>query len=561
MKKHTFTFLFFCFTTVNAISVFNSNLWSQTAQDSTLFYYNSILDVKDVKLTSKAFEFFNKNYETALSKHDTIKAVYYLEMISFGQFKMGFTHESELIAVNALRLLENVKDREGVVDTRRRLYNQLGMTYRRIEDYDNALKFYNKALALKDKIDDKIAIVSNIANIYADSEDFKKAVEISIPYYDEALQIETKSIKTIFIDNLGYFQAKIGNPDALKNMEIALKIREEIQDLTGLFSSYRHLTLYYLDIKDSVKSKAYSKKLMEISDKLNAPKFTLEALRLQLRFQDNPDFERYITLANEIERKKQLQENNFAAIKYNYDEKEKEAQKLALQFKDSQIKAEQEKLNKIIYQGVALFGLLLTVFLYFIIKAKHRKDKLQQVYNTETRISKKVHDEVANDIYYVMTKMQNNNLDKDDVLDDLEDVYNKTRDISNENSIIDLQGTFEDHLKDLLLRYKNDDVNILTKDLNKIDWDIIGNDKKIVLHRVLQELMTNMRKHSKASLVVLTFVQTGKKIEIDYKDNGIGTNLIKSNGLLNTENRMESISGTIIFESKANEGFKARLTL
>jgi len=546
---------------VNAISVFNSNLWSQTAQDSTLFYYNSILDVKDVKLTSKAFEFFNKNYETALSKHDTIKAVYYLEMISFGQFKMGFTHESELIAVNALRLLENVKDREGVVDTRRRLYNQLGMTYRRIEDYDNALKFYNKALALKDKIDDKIAIVSNIANIYADSEDFKKAVEISIPYYDEALQIETKSIKTIFIDNLGYFQAKIGNPDALKNMEIALKIREEIQDLTGLFSSYRHLTLYYLDIKDSVKSKAYSKKLMEISDKLNAPKFTLEALRLQLRFQDNPDFERYITLANEIERKKQLQENNFAAIKYNYDEKEKEAQKLALQFKDSQIKAEQEKLNKIIYQGVALFGLLLTVFLYFIIKAKHRKDKLQQVYNTETRISKKVHDEVANDIYYVMTKMQNNNLDKDDVLDDLEDVYNKTRDISNENSIIDLQGTFEDHLKDLLLRYKNDDVNILTKDLNKIDWDIIGNDKKIVLHRVLQELMTNMRKHSKASLVVLTFVQTGKKIEIDYKDNGIGTNLIKSNGLLNTENRMESISGTIIFESKANEGFKARLTL
>ena len=221
---------------MNAISVFNSNFWSQTTQDSTLFYYNSILDVKDVTLTSKAFEFFNKNYEKVLKQHDTVRAAYFLEIIAFGQFKMGFTHERELIAVSALSLLENVKDRKGVIDARRRLYNHLGMTYRRIEDYDNAIKFYNQALALKDKIDDKIAIVSNIANIYADSENFEKAVEISMPYYEEALQIETKSIKTIFIDNLGYFQAKIGDPDALKNMEIALKIRQEMQDLTGLFS-------------------------------------------------------------------------------------------------------------------------------------------------------------------------------------------------------------------------------------------------------------------------------------------------------------------------------------
>ena len=142
-----------------------------------------------------------------------------------------------------------------------------------------------------------------------------------------------------------------------------------------------------------------------------------------------------------MERKKQQQENNYAAIKYDFQKKEIEAQKLALQVKDSKLEAEREKLNKTIYQSMGVLGLFLTGFLLVIIRTKHRKDNLQQVYNTETRLSKKVHDEVANDLYRVMTKIQKTQTIKDDVLDDLEVVYNKTRDISKEHSIIDIQGT------------------------------------------------------------------------------------------------------------------------
>ena len=74
---------------------------------------------------------------------------------------------------------------------------------------------------------------------------------------------------------------------------------------------------------------------------------------------------------------------------------------------------------------------------------------------------------------------------------------------------------------------------------------------------MLQELLTNMKKHSNASIVVLSFEKSGKYLIINYKDNGIGTSLTKRNGLQNTENRIQSINGTITFESEINKGFKA----
>ena len=73
--------------------------------------------------------------------------------------------------------------------------------------------------------------------------------------------------------------------------------------------------------------------------------------------------------------------------------------------------------------------------------------------------------------------------------------------------------------------------------------------------------MTNMKKHSKAGLAVVMFTKKGSKLQIDYTDNGIGCDLKKKTGLLNTENRMESNAGHIRFESKKNEGFKAIITI
>lgn len=180
---------------------------------------------------------------------------------------------------------------------------------------------------------------------------------------------------------------------------------------------------------------------------------------------------------------------------------------------------------------------------------------------TETRISKKVHDEVANDVYHIMTKLQSSAMVNEEVLDDLEDIYVKTRDISKENSALNVKENFGELLNDLLVSYNGEKVNVVTRNLSKIDWNAISELKKTSVYRVLQELMTNMKKHSEASLVALTFEKVKKKIVIKYSDNGVGCKVVKNSGLLNVENRIVSLNGTITFESKLNKGFKVKITI
>ena len=120
---------------------------------------------------------------------------------------------------------------------------------------------------------------------------------------------------------------------------------------------------------------------------------------------------------------------------------------------------------------------------------------------------------------------------------------------------------FDEDLKDLVLSYKTDSVNIFTRNVSEIPWNTLTSLKKETVYRVLQELMINMKKHSNASLVTLQFQKEKRKIAIHYTDNGVGTVLKKSNGLQNVENRMKDIGGTIIFESETNKGFHVKMTV
>tara|TARA_R110002020_G_scaffold229065_3_gene439820 strand:- start:1669 stop:2490 length:822 start_codon:yes stop_codon:yes gene_type:complete len=268
----------------------------------------------------------------------------------------------------------------------------------------------------------------------------------------------------------------------------------------------------------------------------------------------NPLIHEYKKLTDSIANAKQIAENKNAFLKYNVAEEQKKTQA-------SILLQEIESRKRLAYQALAFIIFLILVGSYFIYRNRYRKAKIEEIYKTETRIAKKVHDEVANDMYKVMTSLENNSGIDTAILDEMEKIYTKTRDISRENSAIDLRKDFGKQLNDLLLGYKNSKVNIITRNLSKMPWDGISEMKKTAIYRVLQELMTNMRKHSHATFVTLVFEKEGKKIHINYRDNGVGCDLFKKNGLQHTESRIASINGTINFESKQGDGFKASIII
>ena len=151
------------------------------------------------------------------------------------------------------------------------------------------------------------------------------------------------------------------------------------------------------------------------------------------------------------------------------------------------------------------------------------------------------------------------NQNKEILLTNLDTIYSRTRNISKENSSIDTGPLFVSNLKEMVSAFNTNTVNVLINGIDTINWATLESNKKITVYRVLQELLVNMKKHSQCSLVVLTFKKNEKKLHIDYSDNGIGATFDEKkskNGLLNVENRIQAIKGTLTFDTKSNKGFK-----
>lgn len=100
-------------------------------------------------------------------------------------------------------------------------------------------------------------------------------------------------------------------------------------------------------------------------------------------------------------------------------------------------------------------------------------------------------------------------------------IYSRTHNISKENSIIETETSFVSNLKEMI------EVHLLVNGFDAFNWNTLEINKKTTIYWVLQELLINMKKHRKYSLVVLTFKKNKKKLQIDYSDNGLEANFNK----------------------------------
>ncbi|MFS4493532.1 sensor histidine kinase [Maribacter sp. 2308TA10-17] len=177
----------------------------------------------------------------------------------------------------------------------------------------------------------------------------------------------------------------------------------------------------------------------------------------------------------------------------------------------------------------------------------------------ESRISRRIHDEIANDIFGVMLNLENskdNRSNSGSVLHSLNQVYHKARDISRNLDIPVNQG-FQNSLMELIdsMTYgKKIRINPVFKRFHE-DFNI-SETIHIVIYRVIQELLTNVIKHANAKEVFIQFFARGNRVEIYVEDDGIGFDSTenKFGGLKNVESRVGAINGKIRIDSASNKG-------
>lgn len=494
-----------------------------------------------------AYIYFNnaKTISNKLDIENRICVLLYLAEID--KIKSDFDGVEERVT-EALKISKNSKFNIN-------LYNLLAIAYEEKKDYKLAIENYNLLLQYSKNEVYRSIIKNNIAVAYLDQKKYIEAIKILKPLLqNDSLKKDRKEYARV-TDNLGFAYFKNNNDSiAKKYLETSLKIRDSINDDSDKIASYIHLSRFYKKSNPSL-AKEFAEKALLFATNVDSPDDQLESLDILIKNPTNKEaiqhFEQFSSINDSITTARQIAKNQYANVKYNY--------KITTE-KNEKLKIEKELITYI-FIG---FGII-AILIYFLIISKNKREKLKIAYNTETRISKKLHDELANDVFNTMTFIDTQDLqnptNKESILQGLDSIYNKARNISKQTSEVKTGKEFGVHLNQLLMSYNSKQVSVIVKGSTLIDWEKIKDNKQIEVHRTLSELLVNMKKHSQANLVLISFETLEKTIKIEYSDNGKGFEKEKiiKNGLRNVENRIHAINGSITFDSETNKGLKINI--
>ena len=520
------------------------------------YYYN-------IKQDSTSFSSYNKAKIAFENSKDSSLVVYSLLMMSKILKEKNDYYDMEAVNVEALNFV-NATNRNYNFSA---IYTNLGISLKETYDYEKSLTYYKKARKYAEDDSSKALIDNNIGVLYTLSEQPQKAIVLLSGLEKTNIFHENEKFKARVLCNIGHAYFKLNDSKAVDYFLEALSIRERIKDDYGLVTSYIHLAEYYQWNNNKISAKKYAFKSYQIATSLDIIDRRIDALAILSETESATTAGNYAAtyfrLNDSINKVRQKNKNQFAKIRYDFTAQKEQNLKLKTQEAERSLKLAQSENQKLIMTFLGIIGIAVVSFRFNYLKQKQKKQLVQESYITETRIAKQLHDELANDVYHTMafaeTQDLTNSINKENLLGNLETIYNRTRNISKENSTIDTGTDYVLHLKEMMSSFSNEKINVLINGLHSMPFAAIESNKKIIIYRILQELLVNMKKHSKCTLAAISFQHNGNKLEIQYSDNGVGIvaeKIFLKNGLQNVENRIKAINGSINFDNKSHKGFK-----
>ncbi|MHC0038026.1 sensor histidine kinase [Pseudoneobacillus sp. C159] len=190
---------------------------------------------------------------------------------------------------------------------------------------------------------------------------------------------------------------------------------------------------------------------------------------------------------------------------------------------------------------------------------------LQMAEKERMRLASDLHDELLQEILHIRRSIMQAgrseseaNLGK--ILTGLEDVEFMIRDTCqqlmpsflSENGVLHAVNRLIEKTRlraDFYIDYQTQDIH-----------SPIGEELALTIYRIVQELINNAEKHANAHVVRLTIGEYQETIQIQYQDDGVGTNLENQEpsrlGLKGITERVRLLNGTVTFKSTPGQGMK-----
>jgi signal transduction histidine kinase len=507
-------------------------------EDSALRYYKLALDLyKKEKADEKVARTNLEIYLLLDSQNnlETNKDFYLKEIRNYAQFsnskkwlasyytnygadnlKRNLKDSAKFYFFKALKLANEIDSTQMQIN----ISINLGSTFsRKFKNQDSAIFYYNNALKSYysdsinfENLNTEFNIFNNIGNAYRRKKQYVKALE----YYNKAEKLE--------LPKLNRKSKKI----LYSNMDATFYYMED------WVNAYDYLYKYD-SIKDIINLKEQNSSIIDIEEKYNNEKLRADNLEIEAKRKQSQNIALALggslalgsiiafLIFKNTKRKQKLAEQ----------EKALETQKLATVLKEQELTTidamieGQEKERQRIANDLHddLGGLMANVKLHF----NALKDKDSPELYSKT-----------------------NNL--------IEEAYQKVRSVAHakNSGVIAKQGLLK------AVQHMADKVSVSNKiKIEVLDYGLdnrLENSLELTLFRIIQELVTNVIKHSKASEVTIHLTNHDDSINIMVEDNGIGFNpnqITKTNkgmGISSIDKRVEHLDGKLTIESEKNKG-------
>ncbi|MBB5267191.1 sensor histidine kinase [Algibacter amylolyticus] len=495
---------------------------------------------------------------------------------------------SESTSIEALTLLESLSETNDVKKYKAYINNNLGIVFNELGLYEESIKYHKRALELKQDLEGNFErsiglSENNIAFTYKNLQQY----ELALKGYQKILS-NTKLINNypdVHVLALGNYANTLYLSKNLKQLPglylKALNICDSVNDTYNSIIILQHLAEYYNDFnqKDSAKYYAYKAKgIAEAYNNDDLLKSLLLISEIETGELSNKYLKDYISLSDSLERSERLNRDKFARIRYETNKIEQQNIQIA-----------KERMWLFIISVVIV---LASFLLYLVIAQRNKNIELQfkqkqqeaneEIYNLmlsqnesveeardleKKRISQELHDGVLGRLFGTRLSLDSLNMSnseeaiktREQYIDELKIIEDDIRKVSHELNTDFVSGSgFSDIIKTLIetqtLAYNLD--YELTHD-DDISWDFVGNKMKIHIYRIIQETLHNIYKHAKASVVEISFKLKNNVICLTIKDNGSGFDINRAKsgiGLKNMNSRIKELNGTINITSKKNMG-------
>ncbi|NHF59158.1 tetratricopeptide repeat protein [Flavobacteriaceae bacterium TP-CH-4] len=507
---------------------------------------------------AESLSIFYEILEIHKSRGNILSAAEVLNSIGHILRKVGKQEEAIKNYKEAVEIFEKIAGREISLSM---TYESLGNTFAELKQFDSAKDYLLKSLAIEKKennIDGIASVTENLGHLAYVEEDYEEALR----YQMEALEIRkdmpSKNNIAISLNKVGTTYIKLGKAQMakkylLESLDISNQIGSkplrqmnyegliEVNEKNGTFKEGFEYQKSLMDLKDSLLDIGMNKQILELEKKYETAnkeriiaeqQLVIEQKELQknqillaigtlallllgtvIFFTKRIKYQRTIAIQAQALQKQKIielqQRNKLLALNSMIEGQEAERLRIANDLHDS------------------LGGLLSTVKNHFatIQKEIQKIEELDLTQKTNTLI-----DEACMEVRRISHNM-----------------------VPHALSISGLQGAIEDLAEQLNGEGYGTTVEFAGK------FDTLEDSKKVMIFRLVQEIISNIRKHAEAKNILIQILDHQKELKLIVEDDGQGflyeEALTKGGlGLKSINSRVEFLDGDIDWDSELGKG-------